>query len=104
MSLNPEEWRFIFDIILMSLLLVLLLLTFAMLFLKRRNVPISQSIEVDPREPHSITITFVPSSLVIDNAPAVINNGAPVNDVNNTVEPEILRTVSVNHSQTASMA
>lgn len=64
-DLQREQWRFMFDIVLMSILVILLLLAFSLLLLKRKNVPISQAIEVDPREPHSITITFVPASASI---------------------------------------
>lgn len=69
-DISTQEWRFIFDITLMSLLFLLLLLTLVMIFFKQKNVPVSQCIEVDPREPHSITITFVPAQLVGTN----INN------------------------------
>ena len=50
----------------MSLLFLLLVLTIALLFFKQKNVPVSQCIEVDPREPHSITITFVPAVGVVN--------------------------------------
>lgn len=67
MESQLAEWRFIFDIILMSLLFILLLFTLTLIFFKQKNVPVSQSVEVDPREPHSITITFVPASVIQAN-------------------------------------
>lgn len=68
------EWRFIFDIVLMSLLFIILLFTLTIIFFKQKNVPVSQCIEVDPREPHSITITFVPSSVIQANISDQTNN------------------------------
>ena len=63
-DVSSQEWRFIFDISLMSLLFLLLLLTLFLILYKQKNVPVSQCIEVDPREPHSITITFVPAQII----------------------------------------
>lgn len=109
----PDEWRFVFDAILVSLLFLLLLLTFILLFSKRGNVPISQSIEVDPREPHSITITFVPSSLISSSNPipiavAASTASANVNTNNetntNTTTEGIRATTVVSDTQTAPVA
>ena len=89
MSLSDSqlsEWRFIFDVVLMSLLFVILLFSLALIFLKQKNVPVSQCIEVDPREPHSITITFVPSTLLQANANSSIINAADQNSQNNNNE------------------
>ena len=80
MDSQLAEWRFIFDIILMSLLFILLLFTLILIFFKQKNVPVSQSIEVDPREPHSITITFVPANVMQANN-ALISGG--INSNNN---------------------
>lgn len=63
----------------MFLLFVFLLFTLIIIFSKQKNVPVSQSIEVDPREPHSITITFVPASVIQANS-ALISGG-----VNNNI-------------------
>ena len=63
-AISTSDYRVIFDIVLMSLLFLLLVLTIALLFFKQKNVPVSQCIEVDPREPHSITITFVPATVM----------------------------------------
>lgn len=89
------EYRFIFDVILISLLFVLLLLTLGLIFFKQKNVPVSQCIEVDPREPHSITITFVPANVsgnistdvIVGNNNNNTNNNAAAagNNNNNTL-------------------
>lgn len=106
----PDEWRFVFDTILVLLLFLLLLLTFILLFSKRGNVPISQSIEVDPREPHSITITFVPSSLISSSNPipiaAVASNATASANTNNesTTTEGIRATTVVSDTQTAPVA
>lgn len=108
------EWRFIFDIILMSLLFILLLFTLTLIFFKQKNVPVSQSIEVDPREPHSITITFVPASVIQANNAisagnqniAINNNVAATNRANDAREmTQTPGSVLTNHdSQTAPIA
>lgn len=83
MSSSPtpqDQWRLIFDITLLSLLFLVLLLALLLIFFKQKNVPVSQCIEVDPREPHSITITFVPTSA--NNISMISTNNN--NNTNNT--------------------
>lgn len=101
------EYRFIFDIILIFLLFVLLLLTLALIFFKQKNVPVSQCIEVDPREPHSITITFVPANI---NSTAITTVDSHPSADDDTTQPAGSSTqapdrpLSTNGSQTAPMA
>ena len=104
-NLAPDEWRFVFDVIIVSLLFLFLLLTFILLFSKRGNVPISQSIEVDPREPHSITITFVPSSLISSsNSIPIAAASASTAAANTNNRTNTSATTVVSETQTAPVA
>lgn len=107
-TVSTSDYRVIFDIVLMSLLFLLLVLTIALLFFKQKNVPVSQCIEVDPREPHSITITFVPAACVASTTNDLRNShaanpvaaSANVSDVGGLTQTAN----SASNSQTASIA
>lgn len=50
-------------------------------------MPVSQCIEVDPREPHSITITFVPANL---SGSSNVSNESNTNNISNvSVAPQM---------------
>ena len=111
MSLSTSsisDYRIIFDFVLISLLFLLLVLAIALFFLKQRNVPVSQCIEVDPREPHSITITFVPTACVASTTNDLRNSNAanPVAASAAAADSSELSqaTHSANGSQTAPIA
>lgn len=108
---NQDQWRLIFDIVLMSLLFLVLLLTLLLLFFKQKNVPVSQCIEVDPREPHSITITFVPASSGnisaisnVRNVPEVAGTSAATDAAGMTHTNPRGSVISSHDSQTAPIA
>ena len=109
-----QQYRFIFDVIFLSLLFLFLMFVFAYSFMKQRNLPVTQSIEVDPREPHSITITFIPASAITSGNPTTATVIAPTNMTSEVAasspaaDLESMSTssplASVNHNQTASAA
>ena len=96
---SATNYRFISDMILVSLIFLLLLLTLVLIFFKQKNVPVSQCIEVDPREPHSITITFVPANLT-DSAIATINT----NQNNNTAATATATATGMSDTRNGSIA
>lgn len=61
---QTPEWQAIANTVIAACLVLFLMITLVILFLRRRNIPVSQTIEVDSREPHSITITFVPAQVI----------------------------------------
>lgn len=70
MSSTEPEWKAISEVVILAVLVLFIMISFTLLFLRRRNEPLGQTIEVDPREPHSITITFIPAQ--IDTGKALI--------------------------------
>lgn len=62
------EWYAAINSALMLILVVFFIAVICYAMLKRQNVPITQAIEVDSREPHSITITFVPAQVMDKSA------------------------------------
>lgn len=87
---QQPEWFIIFEVVLASVVIIFLIVAFILLFLRRRNVPISQAIEVDPREPHSITITFIPATSV-GKDPTVITTTTTTQNTesaNNILRPD----------------
>lgn len=104
-----EDYRIIFDISLMVILIFLLLLTIALFFFKQKNVPVSQCVEVDPREPHSITITFVPSAYVLNTTNDLRNSNTITNPVAASADAPDASVITQNslsshNNQTASIA
>lgn len=87
----------------MSLLFLLLVLTITLLFFKQKNVPVTQCIEVDPREPHSITITFVPAAGALSTITDLRNSNA-ANPVAASAEAADVGGITGHGSQTAPIA
>ncbi len=80
------EWYAVANTFMMALLIIFFIVILSFALLKRQNVPITQAIEVDSREPHSITITFIPAqvmdkqmNLVIPDNSSESTNGSTQN-------------------------
>lgn len=86
---QTPEWQAIANTVIAACLVLFLMITLVILFLRRRNIPVSQTIEVDSREPHSITITFVPAQVIGKNPDCISANNAtnPTTATVNIVTP-----------------
>lgn len=73
---QTPEWQAIANTVIAACLVLFLMITLVILFLRRRNIPVSQTIEVDSREPHSITITFVPAQVINKDIGSMNANGS----------------------------
>lgn len=90
------EWQAIANTVMMACLIIFFIAAIAVTLMKRQNVPVTQAIEVDSREPHSITITFIPAQVMMEkpvsgqprNGPVDVAAGVPT--ATNTSEAEVL--------------